>query len=212
MQEIKPMQRSWRDRFWSSVAKAYDFPLLQRVVYRPTQQELLTHIEATHVNRILDVGCGTGEFTQCLANHFMHAEVTGLDMARGMIAEAETKLAMEPHRINFVIGDAQQMDWPDEYYDLITCTNSLIFYADPLQALREMYRLLVPGAQLGVVNLVMPKWAATVHLHLSGIHLPTLQHMRCWCEQVGFEVKEAGYVHPKLAWVVPFGYLVGMKG
>ena len=205
---IHRRQRHWRDRLWSLIAKAYDYPLLQRLVYRPTQQTLLRNLATQNVFRILDVGCGTGEFTLALANMFVEAEITGLDMAQGMIEEAQTKVANAGHRLHFAVADAQQLTCSSTCYDLVTCTNSLIFYAHPKQALREMHRVLVPGAELGLVNLVMPAWARTLHLPITGIHLPTLREMENWCDDTGFRIKASGYVHPKMAWIFPFGYLV----
>jgi ubiquinone/menaquinone biosynthesis C-methylase UbiE len=86
------------------------------------------------VERALDVGTGTGTGARVLAERFPAAEVVGVDVATGMLEEAR-RLAPE---LWFVEGDAADLPFEAESFDLVANANMIPFLA-------EVARVLKPG-------------------------------------------------------------------
>lgn len=101
------------------------------------------HVERAP-ERILDVGCGTGEGTLFLAREFPQARVRGVDISEEMIRAAVAKVGLDPEgRIAFKVGDAASLPYPDDSFDLVTLLNMPPFVA-------ELARVLRPGGYVVV--------------------------------------------------------------
>jgi malonyl-CoA O-methyltransferase len=72
------------------------------------------------LTKILDLGCGTGYLTAKLAERFPSASVEGIDLAPGMIAEAEKR---KRENLFFEVGDGEEIVGQD--YDLVVSNASL---------------------------------------------------------------------------------------
>src|SRR5215468_632968 len=59
--------------------------------------------------RTIDLGIGTGYFTECFLNKFPNSRVLGVDGAPAMIELAKTRLKSLESRVEFVIGDFQKL-------------------------------------------------------------------------------------------------------
>lgn len=94
--------------------------------------------------RVLDVGCGTGLLLRELATRLPAAvELTGIDPAEGMVAQAREKSA-DP-RLTFTQGTAERLPFEDGAFDLVITTTSFDHWADQLAGLIECRRVLAPG-------------------------------------------------------------------
>lgn len=65
-------------------------------------------------DRVLDLGCGTGEAEQILCKYFGH--ITGIDLSEGMINEAKKKDLVN---CEFRQADVARLPFPDEHFDLV---------------------------------------------------------------------------------------------
>ncbi|HEX6228353.1 MAG TPA: class I SAM-dependent methyltransferase [Solirubrobacterales bacterium] len=100
--------------------------------------------------RVLDVGCGTGEGTLFLAREFPQARVRGVDLSQAMVEAATAKVGLDPEgRIAFKVGDAASLPYPDDSFDLVAQLNMPPFFA-------ELARVLRPGGQV----IVASSWGA----------------------------------------------------
>jgi SAM-dependent methyltransferase len=96
--------------------------------------------------RVLDVGCGTGEGTLFLAREFPQARVRGVDISEEMVRRAVAKVGLDPEgRIAFKVGDAAALPYPDEAFDLVAQLNMPPFFA-------ELARVLRPGGHVVVAS------------------------------------------------------------
>jgi SAM-dependent methyltransferase len=102
--------------------------------------------------RVLDVGCGSGEYLAMLAS--AGAAVAGIDPAPGMIELARARVSGADIRV----GAVESLPWPDASFDAVTAVNCLQFADDPDAALAEMTRVTVPGGCVVVAN-----WADAAH-------------------------------------------------
>ena len=96
--------------------------------------------------RVLDVGCGSGEF--CALAAARGAEASGIDAAEGMIELARGRLPGADLRV----GAIESLPWADGSFDVVTAFNSLQFAADFVTALREAARVARAGGQVAVCN------------------------------------------------------------
>jgi SAM-dependent methyltransferase len=103
-------------------------------------------------DRVLDVGCGFGDASQQLAALVgAEGEVIGADVSEPFVemARAEAREAGAAN-VSFVAGDVQLMELPGPF-DYIFSRMGLMFFANPVQALRNMASALKPGGRLVAV-------------------------------------------------------------
>ena len=126
---------------FSRSAATYDrHALLQRKM----ADELLDKIKSHSPLKILDVGCGTGYLTMKMAAMFPQAEVIGIDIAPGMIAEAKKRGQVN---LSFMLGDGEELAFPDHCFDLIV-SNATLQWMVADKSLIEAKRLLKSGGRL----------------------------------------------------------------
>jgi ubiquinone/menaquinone biosynthesis C-methylase UbiE len=93
-----------------------------------------------------DLGCGPGYLVLKLAQVAPGLQVTGIDLADEMLAEAETLARRSglhaSGRVAFKKGDAAQIPFADGSLDLVVSTLSLHHWSDPVQVLDEIARVL----------------------------------------------------------------------
>ena len=82
----------------------------------------------TAPGRALDVGTGTGAAAFILAQRWPEAEIVGVDLAGGMLAEARRKTPAELDRVRFEEADAQRLPFADGSFDLVTLSNMIPFF------------------------------------------------------------------------------------
>jgi ubiquinone/menaquinone biosynthesis C-methylase UbiE len=95
------------------------------------------------LNTILDLGCGTGRFSESLAAHF-DAEVIGIDPSEKMLEQARTKL--RDRRVRYQPGCGEAIPLPNDSVDLIFMSMTFHHFDDQMLAARECRRVLRNGA------------------------------------------------------------------
>jgi ubiquinone/menaquinone biosynthesis C-methylase UbiE len=104
--------------------------------------------------RVLDAGCGTGNYAIALAQAGFC--VIGTDFAAGMLAKARDKVTNDLSRlVSFQQADLNvPLEFREAHFDHIINISVLQAVADPLFTLRELHRVLKPG---GTLVLSLPK-------------------------------------------------------
>lgn len=87
--------------------------------------------------RALDLGTGTGDGAIAIARRWPAAEVLGIDVSPGMVAEARRKAP----ELRFEVGDASRVEAPDGAFDLVAMNNVIPFFD-------ELGRIVAPGGHL----------------------------------------------------------------
>lgn len=95
----------------------------------------------------LDVGCGTGLFTELIVKTCAPASVVGIDPAEAQIIHASQKPIAA--RASFRTGDAQALPFRDDVFDVVASALVINFIPDRLRALSEMARVARPGGLVG---------------------------------------------------------------
>lgn len=109
----------------------------------PAQEVLIERCAIVRGTRVLDVGCGSGEFLARLRER--GAEPTGADPAADMVAAASV-------HAHVVLADAESLPFDAGSFDVVTAVNALQFADDTTAALREFRRVLSPGGRIGIAN------------------------------------------------------------
>jgi ubiquinone/menaquinone biosynthesis C-methylase UbiE len=102
-----------------------------------------SHVGGQRINTILDLGCGTGRFSEALAVRF-DAEVIGIDPSRKMLEQARRK--RRDRRIRYEIGRGESIPLPANSVDLIFMSMTFHHFDNPRLAARECRRVLPNGA------------------------------------------------------------------
>jgi len=99
---------------------------------------------------ILDVGCGTGELSMILAK--MGHNVIGVDLSEKMLAIAIEKARSSQLKAKFLVGDAENLKFEDEYFDVVMSRHLLWTLPSPEMAFGEWKRVLKDGGYLAVID------------------------------------------------------------
>ena len=115
--------------------------------------------ETTIVGRdadVLDVACGRGESGRVLAAH-CGCRVVGLDYSRANAARARelTRAVDLAGRVCFAAGDAEDLPFRDDSFDVVISECSLCTFPDLERSLGEVRRVLRPGGRVGISDVVL---------------------------------------------------------
>jgi SAM-dependent methyltransferase len=108
-------------------------------------------------NRVLDIGCGSG--TAALVAARRYCEVTGVDYVPALIERAKQRAIAEDLDVQFQVGDAQRLPFPDGYFDVVLSVYGVQFAPDQEQAAREMLRVCRPGGKIGLATPIPEGWS-----------------------------------------------------
>lgn len=102
--------------------------------------------------RILDVGCGTGNFSVKLAHK--GAIVTGIDVSEKMLAIAGKKANQEKVNVKFVQMNSLDLQFPNECFDGVISMATIEFIPEPQKMIEEMFRVCKRGGPvlIGTIN------------------------------------------------------------
>ena len=107
------------------------------------------HVPRGLVSNILDLGCGTGRFSEALATHF-HAKLIGIDPSRKMLGVDRQKAAKDA--IAFVCATADALPIADAAIDVVFMSMVFHHIKDKGAATRECRRVLRDGGRVWVRN------------------------------------------------------------
>lgn len=132
-------------RFWDHTASEWESreTRSQPEYLAPLAAALL---EVPAPERALDIGTGLGEGALLVAREFPTARVRGIDISEEMIRRANGRVGLDPEgRIAFRVGDAAELPWEDDSFDLVTQLNMPVFFS-------EIARVLRPGGHVAIAS------------------------------------------------------------
>ena len=102
--------------------------------------------------RVLEVAPGPGYFAIELAR-LDEYKITGLDISETFVDIARKNAQEEGVDIDFRLGNVSRMPFNDHSFDWIVCRAAFKNFADPVGALREIYRVLAAGGKAVIIDL-----------------------------------------------------------
>ena len=134
-------------------------------MWRDERRAILRLLGPVGGKRILDAGAGDGRLAVELAA--LGAEVTALDISPAMLSRAARRAHKNGARITTIQGDLSALPFPADAFDRVISVTVLCFVSQPLQAVRELSRVLVPGESLVIGDL--GRWSAwNLHRRMRG--------------------------------------------
>ena len=126
---------------WGSGGAGYD---LVSETIADALEHVVARVSPQPGEDCLDIATGTGWTARRLKAR--GAKVTGVDLGAGVI-EAAKQMAPD---INFQVGDAEELAFPDSSFDVVTSTFGVMFVGRPEDAARELARVCRKGGRLGL--------------------------------------------------------------
>lgn len=193
---------------WS---ETYDRSPLQRLLFQPSHQTLLNEISDAD-SKLLDIGCGTGQFAVTALNRFPRLRVWGLDLSAKMLEHCRGRLDAYAARLQVARGDSERLPFPDDSFDIVTCSHSFHHYPRQATVVGEMFRVLKPGGKLLILDGRRDGWwgwmiyDVFVTLAEGGVHHCSASRLRRLFRNAGFhELRQI-----KRGWLVPYLLTIGV--
>lgn len=105
--------------------------------------------------RVLDVAVGTG---RNLPHYSPGTILTGIDLSPAMLSIARQRATDLGRDVELRQGDAEHLPFDDDSFDSVVCAISLCSIPDPVAAIGEMKRVLVPGGRLLLIDHIGSSW------------------------------------------------------
>jgi len=176
-------KQAWVDWLFGRVAPHYDLAnqILSAGTHRRLKRRLLDMADIEPDQRILDIGCGTGDLTWMAAERASGGWVVGSDISAAMLALAEAKRPPGPSRVHLVLADAGALPFRAGSFDRVTCGFAGRNFPDWTVVLGEVSRVLAPGGRFCNLDFARPPnrlWDGLYRgtLSIAGAVLGTLLH------------------------------------
>lgn len=113
------------------------------------KQLTIDMLEVSPGDRVLDVGCGPGNYTGDLADASGSGLVVGIDASEVMVATAARRSGRA--NLAYLRGDACALPFEDGTFDVACSVGVIHLLEQPMRALEEIIRVLAPGGRLAIV-------------------------------------------------------------
>ncbi|NNH71345.1 methyltransferase domain-containing protein [Nocardia uniformis] len=128
---------------WAQWHERYD------AMAEPSNTHLFEAAEIGSEDRVLDIGCGTGQTTRLAARLAQRGHAVGIDLSEPMLVRARRTAAEEQiGSITFEQGDAQVFPFPSSGFEVAISRAGVMFFDDPVAAFGNIGKALVPGGRL----------------------------------------------------------------
>jgi ubiquinone/menaquinone biosynthesis C-methylase UbiE len=117
----------------------------------PQEQPLVTRYGLPSTARVLDAGCGTGEFSSRLAALMPQAQLIGVDILEQPLVIARTRHAQFAPRLSFQQGSLFELKFAADSFDLVACRHVLQSIPHADRAIAELARVTKPGGHLHLI-------------------------------------------------------------
>jgi demethylmenaquinone methyltransferase/2-methoxy-6-polyprenyl-1,4-benzoquinol methylase len=113
---------------------------------------LVSRVDVSASDAVLDVACGTGAVALELMRQY-DCRIVGIDQSAEMLAEARRRLGA---RVELRQARAEQLPFEDGAFDGLTVTYLLRYVDDPTATMRELARVVRPGGRLAMLEFCLP--------------------------------------------------------
>jgi len=123
--------------------------------------------------RFLDVGTGTGILAIEFAKSIPGVEVTGLDLSDVVLelARENFQKSKAPLKVFFEKGDAEDIPFEDDAFDLVVSSNTLHLIKNPIRMFDEIHRVLKPEGRF-IISDHRRSWLGIFSAHIRASFSP----------------------------------------
>jgi demethylmenaquinone methyltransferase/2-methoxy-6-polyprenyl-1,4-benzoquinol methylase len=148
-------------KIFDDIASTYDFlnHLLSFGIDKRWRKKILKHLPLKNPIHALDLATGTGDLAMVLGFDKRINKVTGIDLSKNMVEIAKAKVVKKKlgHKVQFIIGDGQNIPSSDNCFDMATISFGIRNFSNPKAGLVDIYRVLKPGGRAMIMEFSIPK-------------------------------------------------------
>ena len=139
------LQRRVQRYGWDKAADHYEAHWANQL--KPAQDLMMSMVDLDQGQHMLDIACGTGLVAFPAAETVgSNGRLVGTDISDRMVEICEERARENGiEHASFVQMDAEELDIPDDSFDVVTCGLGLMYVPFPVNAMKEMRRVLKPG-------------------------------------------------------------------
>lgn len=184
------LQNSDAAQIWFTfLAPGYDTVVSELFWPESLQREGMELLDLSDDDRILDIGCGTGE---TISHGLPEAsERHGLDPSAPQLQSAADKDKLDD--VQFVQSDGHQLPYADETFDSIVSVGSILYWTNPVDVLREAYRVTKPGGSILVMGFHRRGFSALNPVQTVQDTINTGLFFSCDCDEATRLFRTAGW-------------------
>jgi len=180
-QDVSPEQKTRKvTEVFESVAGNYDVmnDVMSFGMHRLWKRHFVSIANIRPQHQILDLAAGTGDITSLMLPKLdEQGKIVMCDPNGAMLEQGRQRMVDRGmlKKIHYVQAYAENLPYPENYFDRITLAFGLRNFTDKAQAMREMFALLKPGGQLLVLEFSKPeKWLQPIYDAYSFKLLPRM--------------------------------------
>ncbi|OXM54221.1 class I SAM-dependent methyltransferase [Amycolatopsis alba] len=133
----------WEGEIWAEYADRYN------AMAEGFNQALFAAASIGARDRVLDIGCGTGQTTLLAAGQAVSGQVVGVDLSDSMLAKARADAAERGQaNVEFIQADAQVHPFPEDGFDVVISRSALMLFEDLAGGFGNIARSLRTGGRL----------------------------------------------------------------
>lgn len=166
--------------------------IIPEIFYRKWRQKLWNKVKG---GRVLEIGVGTGKNIEYYPENI---NISAIDLTPGMLIFAQNKVTSLGLEVDLQVGDAQNIDYPSNTFDVVVATFVFCSVPDAVLGLQEARRVLKPGGKLLLLEHVRSKSLLIgkmmdlfnpLMLKLMGLNInrDTIDNVK----KAGFEIEES---------------------
>lgn len=179
-------------------------------VRRIEWKKLIKWVNPEKKEKILDLACGFGLLSIIMAKK--GCSVYGVDVNQNVIERAKELASSENVFCEFIVGDAENLTFPNEFFDKIVSSSSLEHFNNDVKALEECYRVLKPGGSIVItvdslsypINDKLKKKHKKLH-HVVNYY--DKNHLKELFKNVNLDIKNSEYILNSKITSIFFNYL-----
>jgi ubiquinone/menaquinone biosynthesis C-methylase UbiE len=153
------LHKVWTAGDFGQIAKSYEIGA----------REFIERLNLQKGMRVLDVACGAGNLSLPAAR--AGADVTGVDIAEYLIEQARVNAENENLKIQFDVGDAENLSYEDASFDAVVTMFGAMFAPRPETVAAELKRVCRSGGRIAMANWT-PQGFVGQMFKLTGKHVP----------------------------------------
>jgi ubiquinone/menaquinone biosynthesis C-methylase UbiE len=154
-EEIMAYNRMQAAEEFARWSESYDRCILQWLLFGPSHRAMIRRLKSVSAGRplrILDIGCGTGQFAARVRAALPNSTIYGIDLSTGMLEKGKPRWEFHAKSVFPVQGDSERLPFDSASFDVVTCANSFHHYPRQERAIAEMRRVLRTGGHLMIVD------------------------------------------------------------